>query len=196
MKERKEQLLTLMKDPSYVPMKLKELAILLDVPKERREELAEVLDVLVAEGKLSLSKRGKYKIPEASVLAGIYSGTARGFGFVSIDGWQQDVFIPADKTGSAMHGDRVQICVESQRQDRRAEGAVIRVLERTNRTVVGYYQKSKNYGFVVPDNRKLGQDIFIPQGKDFGAVNGHKVVVEITDYGSRSEEHTSELQSH
>jgi len=184
MKERKEQLLTLMKDPSYVPMKLKELAILLDVPKERREELAEVLDVLVAEGKLSLSKRGKYKIPEASVLAGIYSGTARGFGFVSIDGWQQDVFIPADKTGSAMHGDRVQICVESQRQDRRAEGAVIRVLERTNRTVVGYYQKSKNYGFVVPDNRKLGQDIFIPQGKDFGAVNGHKVVVEITDYGS------------
>lgn len=184
MKERKEQLLTLMKDPSYVPMKLKELAILLDVPKERREELAEVLDVLVAEGKLSLSKRGKYKIPEASVLAGIYSGTARGFGFVSIDGWQQDVFIPADKTGSAMHGDRVQICVEFQRQDRRAEGAVIRVLERTNRTVVGYYQKSKNYGFVVPDNRKLGQDIFIPQGKDFGAVNGHKVVVEITDYGS------------
>ena len=95
MKERKEQLLTLMKDPSYVPMKLKELAILLDVPKERREELAEVLDVLVAEGKLSLSKRGKYKIPEASVLAGIYSGTARGFGFVSIDGWQQDVFVPA-----------------------------------------------------------------------------------------------------
>ncbi|MCI8269430.1 MAG: ribonuclease R [Lachnospiraceae bacterium] len=183
MKERKEQLLTVMKAPSYVPMKLKELAILLDVPKERREELAEVLDVLVAEGKLSLSKRGKYSIPQASVLTGIYAGTARGFGFVSIEGWQQDVFIPADKAGGAMHGDRVQICVELPRQERRAEGVVTRVLERANRAVVGYYQKSKSYGFVVPDNRKLGQDIFIPQGKDLGAVSGHKVVVEITDYG-------------
>ncbi len=184
MRERKEQLLAVIKDPSYVPMKLKELAILLQVPKERREELEEILAVLVAEGKLSLSKRGKYSIPEASVLTGIFSGTARGFGFVTVEGRQQDIFIPADKSGSAMHGDRVQVSAEPQQQGKRAEGAVLRVLERANQTVVGYYQKSQNYGFVMPDNRKLGQDIFIPQGKDLGAVTGHKVVVRITDYGA------------
>ncbi len=184
MKERKEQLLAVMGEPSYVPMKQKELAMLLDVPKECREELVEVLDELVAEGKLSLSKRGRYSIPRTQELTGIYSGTARGFGFVTIEGWQQDVFIPADQTGGAMHQDRVQIRVEPQRQDKRAEGAVTRVLGRANHSVVGYYQKSSGYGFVVPDNRKLGQDIFIPQGKDLGAVTGHKVVVDITDYGS------------
>ena len=184
MRERKEHLLAAMKDPMYVPMKLKELAMLFDVPKEQREELKEVLDVLVAEGRLTLSKRGKYSIPEASVLAGIFSGNVKGFGFVSVEGRDQDLFIPADKTMGAMHGDRVQITVMPGQQGRRAEGAVIRVLERANRTVVGYYQKSRNYGFVMPDNRKLGQDIFIPQGQDMGAVTGHKVVVEITDYGS------------
>ncbi|RKJ05172.1 ribonuclease R [bacterium D16-54] len=184
MRERKEHLLAAMKDPMYVPMKLKELAMLFDVPKEQREELKEVLDVLVAEGRLTLSKRGKYSIPEASVLAGIFSGNVKGFGFVSVEGRDQDLFIPADKTMGAMHGDRVQITAMPGQQGRRAEGAVTRVLERANRTVVGYYQKSRNYGFVMPDNRKLGQDIFIPQGQDMGAVTGHKVVVEITDYGS------------
>ncbi len=184
MRERKEHLLAAMKDPMYVPMKLKELAMLFDVPKEQREELKEVLDVLVAEGRLTLSKRGKYSIPEASVLAGIFSGNVKGFGFVSVEGRDQDLFIPADKTMGAMHGDRVQITAMLGQQGRRAEGAVTRVLERANRTVVGYYQKSRNYGFVMPDNRKLGQDIFIPQGQDMGAVTGHKVVVEITDYGS------------
>lgn len=184
MRERKQQLLSAIGDPAYVPMKLKELAILLDVPRERREELEEVLEALIAEGKLAVSKKGKYSIPEASVLAGVFSGTAKGYGFVAAEGQEQDVFIPAGRTGGAMHGDRVQVSVEPPQRGRRAEGTVTRVLERVNQTVVGYYQKSQNYGFVVPDNRKLGQDIFIPQGKDMGAVDGHKVVARITDYGS------------
>ncbi len=184
MRERKEQLLSAISDPSYVPMKLKELAVLLQVSKEHREELKEVLDALVAEGKISLSKKGKYGMPEISRPIGIFLGNARGFGFVSVEGRLQDVFIPADKTGGAMDGDRVQIRIEEETGGKRAEGAVERVLDRANRTVVGYYQKSKSYGFVVPDNRRIGQDIFIPQGKDLGAVTGHKVVVEITSYGT------------
>ena len=184
MRERKEQLLSAISDPSYVPMKLKELAVLLQVSKEHREELKEVLDALVAEGKISLSKKGKYGMPEISRPIGIFLGNARGFGFVSVEGRLQDVFIPADKTGGAMDGDRVQIRIEEETGGKRAEGAEERVLDRANRTVVGYYQKSKSYGFVVPDNRRIGQDIFIPQGKDLGAVTGHKVVVEITSYGT------------
>ena len=73
-----------MRDPAYVPMKLKELAMLLDVAREQREELKEILDVLVSEGRVVLSKRGKYSIPEASVLAGIFSGNEKGFGFVAV----------------------------------------------------------------------------------------------------------------
>lgn len=181
--QRKKSMLALIQDPTYVPMKLKELAMLLGVPREQRDELKEVMDALVAEGKAGLSKRGKYGKPEAFALVGTFSGTARGFGFVTIEGQDQDIYIPADKTGDALHGDKVQIVAAAARPGRRAEGAVVRVLERANETLVGYYQKNKSFGFVVPDNQKISADIFIPQGKDMGAVTGHKVVVRITDYG-------------
>ena len=183
LKQRKEMMLSLIQDPTYVPMKLKELAMLLNVPREQRDELKEVMDALVAEGKVGLSKRGKYGTPESFALVGIFTGNTKGFGFVTIEGQEQDIYIPADKTGDALHGDKVQIVASAARAGRRPEGAVVRVLERANETLVGYFQKNKNFGFVIPDNQKISTDIFIPQGKDMGAVNGHKVVVRITDYG-------------
>lgn len=183
LKQRKEMLVQLVHDKTYVPMKLKELAMLLSVPKEQRDELKEVLDILIAEGKIGISKKGKYGKAEEFALAGTFSGHAKGFGFVTIEGREQDVFIPADKTKGAMDGDDVQIVIEGEARGKRAEGAVLRILEHANKTVIGFYQKNKNFGFVLPDNQKLGQDIFIPQGKDMGAVTGHKVIVRITDFG-------------
>ena len=183
LKQRKEMLVQLVHDKTYVPMKLKELAMLLSVPKEQRDELKEVLDILIAEGKIGISKKGKYGKAEEFALAGTFSGHAKGFGFVTIEGREQDVFIPADKTKGAMDGDKVQIVIEGEAKGKRAEGAVLRILEHANKTVIGFYQKNKNFGFVLPDNQKLGQDIFIPQGKDMGAVTGHKVIVRITDFG-------------
>lgn len=194
MEERKEHLLSVMKDPAYVPMKQKELAMLLNVPKGLREELNQVLDALVAEGSVVMSKRGKYTIPQASVTVGTFSGNDKGFGFVAVEGRDGDVFIPAGRTGGAMHGDRVQIEVEPNGQGKKAEGTVVKVLFRANKTVVGYYQKSRNYGFVVPDNRKLGQDIFVSSGKDMGAVTGHKVVVRITNYGNGGKSPEGEIE--
>ena len=183
-KERKKLLLDLIYDKAYVPMKAKEIAMLLDVPKSQRGELEEVLSVLTAEGKIGISKRGKYGRPETFSLTGIFSGNARGFGFVTVEGQEQDVFIPEEKTGGALHGDKVQIFIEREAGAKgRAEGAVLRILEHANREVVGFYQKNKTFGFVIPDNRRIAMDIFIPQGQDMGAVTGHKVVVCITDFG-------------
>ena len=195
LEQRKQILTEIMDDKAYVPMKAKELAILLNIPKSQREDLMEVLDALVAEGRIGVSKKGKYGKAETFSVNGIFSGHPKGFGFVTVEGMEQDVFIPEDKTGAALHGDRVQIVVEPDSRmsgsrsgmgsgGRRAEGAVIRVLEHANEEVVGYYQKNKNFGFVIPDNQKLAKDIFIPQGCDMGAVTGHKVVVKITDFGS------------
>lgn len=184
LKERKEMLVQLIQDKTYVPMKLKELAMLLNVPKDQRDELKEVMDALVAEGKVGISKRGKYGKPETFSLNGMFSGHAKGFGFVTVEGMEQDVFIPGEKTHGALHGDRVQIIIESEGRGKRPEGSVIRVLEHANETIIGFYQKNRNFGFVMPDNQKIARDIFIPQGKDMGAVTGHKVVVKITDYGN------------
>lgn len=182
--QRKEMIRKLMEEPNYVPMKLKELAILLDIPKSQRAELKEVLDALLAEGKIGISKREKYGKPDIGSVTGIFSGHPRGFGFVTVEGVDRDVFIPEDKTGEALHGDTVMIVVESEGEgSRRAEGRVIRVLNHANESIIGYYQKNKNFGFVIPDNQKIGKDIFIPQGKDMGAVTGHKVVVRVTDFG-------------
>lgn len=192
LEQRKQMLTELMQDKAYVPMKAKELAMLLNIPKTQRGELMEVLDALVAEGKIGVSKKGKYGKAEAFSVNGIFSGHPRGYGFVTVDGIEEDVFIPEEKTGSALHGDRVQIVIESEGRagegkngmgGRRAEGFVLRVLERANKEIVGYYQKNKNFGFVLPDNQKISRDIFIAQGCDMGAVTGHKVVVKMIDFG-------------
>ncbi len=192
-KDRREMLIRLMDEKEYVPMKLKELAILLNVPRERREELKEVLDSLVADGKIGISKKGKYGKAETFARNGLFSGNARGFGFVTVEGMEQDVFIPEDKTSGAMDGDQVQLVIEREPAGRRAEGAVVRILSRAHETVIGFYRKNRHFGFVLPDNQKLTQDIFIPEGKDMGAVTGHKVVVRITDYGGGKKKPEGEI---
>ncbi|MEG0369739.1 MAG: ribonuclease R, partial [Hungatella sp.] len=89
LKGRKEMLFALIQDKTYVPMKIKELAMLLDVPKQQRNELKEVLDSLVADGKVGISKKGKYGKPETFALVGTFCGHPKGFGFVAIEGMDQ-----------------------------------------------------------------------------------------------------------
>lgn len=104
-------IIELMHDKLYVPMKLKELAIFLEIPKAERASLQEVLDELVSDGKIGISKSGKYGKKENFTHVGIYQANARGFGFVTIDGREDDIFIPADYTGDAMDGDKVRIII-------------------------------------------------------------------------------------
>lgn len=194
LKQREEMLVGLMNDKAYVPMKLKELAILLNIPREQREELKEVLDSLVGQGRIGLSKRGKYGKPEHPFLEGSFTGHPKGFGFVTAEGLERDVFIPAEKTGQALNGDRVRIVIERpETGDRRAEGAVVQVIEHANSQVIGYYQKNKGFGFVIPDDQKLSADVFIPQGMDMGAVTGHKVAARITDFGGPGKKPEGEI---
>ena len=174
-----------MNEPAYVPMKLKELALLLNIPKEQRRELQRVIDHLLEEGKISMSRKGKLGRPETFSEAGIYSGHPKGFGFVTIEGREQDVFVPREKTKGAMHGDKVLVVIEQESDGgRRAEGSIARILEHANQELVGLYEKNGGFGFVIPDNPRISRDIFIPQGCDAGAVTGHKVIVKIKDYGN------------
>ena len=180
---RKRMLYEFICDEMYVPMKIKEIAIMLRVSKERRSELQEVLDALVEEGKIELTKKGKYVKATERYSVGIYTGNNRGFGFVTIEGDPEDIFIPEENTNGAMHMDTVQVQISPNKTGKRREGTIVKVVAHGLSEIVGTYQASKNFGFVVPDNQKLAQDIFIPQGRSMGAVSGHKVVVEITDYG-------------
>lgn len=199
MEERKQMLLTLMKDPTYVPMKLKELAMLLGVPKEQRKDLEEVLNELVASGKVGISKKEKYARSEVFAQTGIFSAHHRGFGFVTIEGRDGDLFVPPDDTGDAMDGDTVQVIIDENGRGGRAEARVLKVLKHANETLIGTFEKNKSFGFVIPDNPRITMDIFIPQGKENGAVSGHKVVVKLDTYATRNknpEGHVQEILGH
>ena len=173
-------------DDMYVPMKLKELAILLQVPKEQRSELKAVMDALEAEGKVHVSQKGKYLKGAGRTLCGVYQAHPRGFGFVTIEGETDDIFIPEKETNGALHGDTVEILLTALPEGKRKEGKIVKITERGTAKIVGLYQvaKGKHYGFVIPDNQRFLQDIFVPEERAKGAVDGHKVVVELTSYGS------------
>ena len=181
--KRKKLIYEFICDDLYVPMKLKELAILLQVPKERRNELKQVMDALEMEGKVHVSSKGKYLKGEAKHLVGVYTAHARGFGFVTLEGETEDIFISEDDVNGAFHGDKVEIVLKAAPTGKRREGKVTRILEHGTTTLVGYFQKNKNFGFVIPDNQKFIQDVFVPLERSKGAVTGHKVVVELTKYG-------------
>ena len=186
MEERKQMLLTLMKDPTYVPMKLKELAILLQVPKEQRNELKKVMDSLEAEGKVRVSSKGKYVKNENQPLVGTFIAHQRGFGFVSIEGQEEDIFIGEDDINGAFHNDQVEIVITKSPAGKRKEGKVVRILSHGTTRLVGYFERNKNFGFVLPDNQKFIKDVFVPLERSKGAVTGHKVVVELTKYGGEN----------
>ncbi len=185
--KRKKMICDLMEDKIYVPMKEKELAVFLQVAGEEREEFRSVLQELLAEGKLTLTAKGKYrKTEDAGLLTGTFIGSRKGFGFVEAEGREEDLFIPAEETGGAFHGDTVQVALLPGNQGKRQEARVLKILARGITRVVGTYERTgENYGFVVPDNARLPQDIFIPKEWAGGAVTGHKVVAEITDYGTK-----------
>ena len=184
--KRKKMVYQFICDEFYVPMKMKEMAAILQVKKDDRQDLKEILDALEAEGKIHRTQKGNYIKGQANRLAGIYQAHARGFGFVSIEGSDDDVFIPEEESNGALQGDEVEIQITrgaGKREGLRQEGKVIRIIKRGTSQIVGYYQKSKTFGFVLPDNQKFLQDVFVPEEKSKGAVTGHKVVVRLTSYG-------------
>ncbi len=186
LKEKKQMLEELFASKEYKPMRFKDLVGLLQVPRGAKHELKLLLDQLISSGKLMLDGQSRYRLPGDDVKQGVFSGTQRGFGFVSVEGEEQDIFIPAESTRGALHGDRVMIVIKEGQSGPRKEGEVTGILERGSNEVVGTFEKGKNYGFVLPDNQKFGKDIFIPKEFTKGAVSGHKVVVKLTSYGDAS----------
>ncbi len=180
--ERKNTILALMDDALYVPMKEKELALILQVQQNEREELKKVLTELLAEGKIVCSKKGKYALCKEPLLTGTFISNAKGFGFVQTEGGGEDYYVPEALVHGAFHRDLVSIRLLPGKTGRRTEAEIVSVIKRGVTQVVGTYEKSENFGFVVPDDGKL-DDIFIPRERSKGAVDGHKVVAAITDYG-------------
>ena len=181
---RKQMIMEFLASKTYRPMTLKEMGSVLQVPAKQKKDFRKVIEELIEEGKIHYDSRGKIKLVPDNIKTGKYMGTQRGFGFVRVEGEDEDIYIAAQNTKGAVDGDTVKVAVDVNKTGKKREGTITAIIERGTGIIVGTYSKSKSFGFVVADNQKFGKDIYIAKSDSKGAVTGHKVVVEITDYGT------------
>lgn len=183
MKEKEQKILDFMKEKEYVPMKAKEIAMLMRVPKNEYNEFLETIGKLELELKIQKNRKNRYRISEKTYYEGYYRKHQKGFGFVRIEEAEEEIYIAKENSLNAIHGDRVLIeIIEEKNKVKKAEGKIVKILKHEKDKVVGIFQNNKNFGFVVPDSKNFGSDIFISK-KNFGkARNNHKVLVQITKY--------------
>ena len=180
------KLLTYMRDEAYKPLTVQELEEALMVEDSADfKNFVKALVKMEEKGLVVRTRSNRYGLPQKmNLIRGRLTAHAKGFAFVTPEDQPgvDDIFIPPNETGNAMHGDTVMVRVSSETSGSRQEGTVIRILERGVTQVVGTYSESKNFGFVIPDDKKIVNDIFIPRQASHGAVDGHKVVVKLTSY--------------
>lgn len=184
--QKKGMILEFVSSKEYKPLSIKEMGVVLQVPAKEKKNFRNVLDELLAEGRIHMDLKGKIKPLSDNTMVGRFMATQKGFGFVRVEGEVEDIFVPAHETKGALDGDLVQLVLNSHAHGKRREGEVIKILERGSSVIVGTYSSSRSFGFVVADNHKFTKDIYIAKADTKGAITGHKVVVEITDYGDEN----------
>ena len=146
---------------------------------EETKEMSETLDELEVSGEIYKSNKGKYMLfSDGNICKGTLSVNKKGYGFVIVNN-EEDVFIPIDNINGALDGDVVVVEIIESKEDGKREGRIVRVLQRNLSTVVGEFYFKKGFGHLILDDKKLKLDIDIPKKKTMGAVDGHKVVVQI-----------------
>ncbi len=183
MEEKEQTILNFMQDKEYIPMKPREIAMILNIPKERYSELLEILDKLESDFKIIKNRKNRYRMNDEKFLEGTYRRNAKGFGFVKLEDQEEEIYISKENTLNAFHEDKVLIKILNPKESgKRQEGKIVKILSHKKNTLVGTFQYSKNFGFVVPDDANFGTDIFIAKADMGRARNNHKVLVEITKY--------------
>lgn len=186
--DRKERILSYLRSAEYIPLKFRELTVVLDVPPEAEEELRSIMDELCAEGTVYITKKGRYLATEKDALAvkGIVRCNARGFfAFVICeDEAEEDIFVPGDMLKSALDGDEVLVKADGQKRGEHRTGRVIKVLKRANKTITGIVHLKKGEYILYPDNRRIYAHIHIIESDDTNINEGERAAVEITEYSS------------
>lgn len=184
----KEKLVQMMREQAYKPLKKKELAKIFDIHKSEMKDFTKLLKDMEKEGYIIRTSEETYGIPsKMNLIVGRLQGHSKGFGFLIPDDREiNDVFIASSNMNGAMHGDRIIVRLLSRSgKNKKAEGEIIRIVERANEMVVGTFEKSKSFGFVVPDDERIRQDIFIPKKMIGKAKTGQKVVAKINEWPSK-----------
>lgn len=182
----KDRLLTFFNETDTRPLSVEEIEERLEIEgAEEFTELVKALNELEESGDLVRTRKNRYGLPEKmNLVLGRMQMHSKGFAFlIPEEDGQDDIFINPSDLNSAMNGDKVLVRREKPSfAGERAEGVVLRILERAVAEVVGTYEASHNFGFVIADDKRIPHDIFIPKSKANGAMDGHKVIARITKY--------------
>src|SRR5256884_1562266 len=186
----RDQVLALMRDRVHHPAGMRELLQVLRIPREERTSFKRHIKSLVSSGELIQIRGDRFGLPEKMDLyVGRLQTHQAGYGFVTperpLDSGGGDIYISGPYLNEAMHGDRVVVRIERIKEGGRAEGRIIRILERSNELIVGRYDRDDNgMGYVLPFDRRVLMDIFVPPGQEGGASPGEMVIVELTRWPS------------
>ncbi|MEG0297913.1 MAG: ribonuclease R [Clostridium sp.] len=181
----KETILQFMREEAYRPMGIQDLVSVFDIRTDDYKAFKTDLKQMEREGLIIKTKKDRFALPERmGLVTGKLQGHKKGFGFLipEMEG-EKDVFIPANAMNGAFNGDR--ILVQVTREDfksKKREGEVVEVLERANTKIIGLYEESKNFGFVIPDDKRIASDIFISRKDTNGAMDKDIVVAEIVKW--------------
>lgn len=189
MDEKENLILKFMSREDYVPMKAKEIAGIFMVPKNKYNNFKSILDKLEKEYKIQKNRKNKYSIiDENKYIKGTYRGNEKGYGFVIPENEEmEDIFIPRGNNNNALNDDIVVVEIIKESEDgKRKEGKIVSIVKHEKDKVVGLFVKSKNFGFVIPDDKKFGGDIFISKSNFAKAKNNQKVVVKLTKYPEKN----------
>lgn len=184
----KEKILLFMQESAYKPLNAEDLALEMEIRGKELIEFWRALEELEHDAKIFKTRYDKYGIPEKmSLVVGRLSLSSKGFGFVipenPLTEDESDLYIAQDDLKTAMHNDVVIARVNRQNlAGRSREGEIVRIVNRANKKIIGTFDASKNFGFVIPDDKRIGQDIFVARENFNKAKVGAKVVVEIINW--------------
>ncbi len=181
----REKIIELMSSSEYKPLLKEEIAFVFGINRKEEKDFFKVLNSLEKEGLIVKNKDDRYILTNNEYMViGRIEANERGYGFlIPNDKTKEDVFIPPENMDSAMHNDIVVVnIIKKAGPNKRAEGEVIKVIERANTDIIGTFEDNGNYGFVIPDNPKIFYDIFIPKNAKGNAKNGQKVIAKITKW--------------
>lgn len=186
MKDLKEKVLHFFKETGTRPLAVNEIEDSLGLTEQSEfTELLKALNELEGSGDLILTRKNRFGLPDKmDLIKGHIEMNKKGFAFlIPEDEEERDIYIHANDLNSAMNEDIVLVRLDKEGVlKHRPEGTVIRVVERANHAVVGTYEDNRSFGFVIPDDKRMPHDIFIPKGQANGAIDGHKVIVHITKF--------------
>ena len=179
-----EKIISFMEEQAYKPMNFQELCQVFAIKKADNRDFKEVLKTMEKDGQIIRNSAGNFGVPEnMGLLVGKFQGHQKGFGFVILGNERPDIYIPSSAVNGAMNGDKVIAKILREENDgKKCEGEISKILEHANKTIIGTYQDSKSFGFVVSDDKRIYQDIFIPKSFRSGAKNGDIVIAEITEW--------------